>query len=244
MHVAQWCSAAVKLEAMLLVYGLCGSSIVCATLVSHDAHTPRAANASDIAEVCKAALDSTLHGANKERLARVAGECSAAYSADSAHVGIWCVHGLLTLTVSCVLAGVVGGAADATVNAVLGLSHLFVEMTKANVKKAEFLLAVSDLDLADDGKEQLADFFESCRATVRDSLSRLIMAQPEYHHVDWRLDVELGSRMLRRRVEPSLVLRLDTKETDRGLVSHYLESDFATLTVRRAARVLFVHQSS
>lgn len=33
-----------------------------------------------------------------------------------------------------------------------------------------------------------------------------------YHDLEWRLDVQLDSRSLQRQVQPSVILRLHTKE--------------------------------
>lgn len=35
---------------------------------------------------------------------------------------------------------------------------------------------------------------------------------PHYHDLEWRLEVNLGSRALSRQVQPSIILRLHTKD--------------------------------
>lgn len=124
-------------------------------------------------------------------------------------------------------AGSIGVQADEVASGVLGLSNVFKEAAKANLAKGEFLLSVSDLDLSDDAKNAIAEFYVGCVKEVQGLLAKLVMALPEYHHMDWRLDMELGSRMQRKVVEPKFVIRLDTREPE--LKSTYAEADFATL---------------
>ena len=38
------------------------------------------------------------------------------------------------------------------------------------------------------------------------------MDLPHYHDLEWRLEVGMGSRALQQQVEPSLILRLHTKD--------------------------------
>ena len=52
---------------------------------------------------------------------------------------------------------------------------------------------------------------ENCQE-VRAILSHMTMELPHYHNLEWRLDVQLASRSLQQQADPSLTLRLHTKD--------------------------------
>jgi hypothetical protein len=47
---------------------------------------------------------------------------------------------------------------------------------------------------------------------VRAQLSESSLQLPHYVNLDWRLDVQLGSRALRQQFEPTLMLELETQK--------------------------------
>jgi len=47
--------------------------------------------------------------------------------------------------------------------------------------------------------------------SLRSDLSKVTLSQNTYHSVDWRLDVEVGSRALRNEIKPFFVLALETE---------------------------------
>ena len=53
---------------------------------------------------------------------------------------------------------------------------------------------------------------ENCHE-VRAILSQMTMDLPHYHNLEWRLDVQLASRSLQQLAQPSLTLRLHTKDS-------------------------------
>ena len=55
---------------------------------------------------------------------------------------------------------------------------------------------------------------ENCHE-VRAILSQMTMDLPHYHNLEWRLDVQLASRSLQQQADPSLTLRLHTKDNGR-----------------------------
>ena len=60
-------------------------------------------------------------------------------------------------------------------------------------------------------KELLQLYQENCKE-IRAILSEMSMNLPHYHDLEWRFDVQLASRGLQRQAQPSVLLRLHTKE--------------------------------
>lgn len=124
-------------------------------------------------------------------------------------------------------AATLGAAPDAVASGVAGLSNLLMEASKNNLRRGEFALGVIDLPASEAVKEQVCDFYLAHSKEVLAHLASRTMGLPEYQHLDWRLDVELGGRMQRSRVEPKFVVRLDTRSP--APRSRYLEADHAML---------------
>jgi hypothetical protein len=58
----------------------------------------------------------------------------------------------------------------------------------------------------------LAQFYLGSGKDVRAQLSESSLQLPHYVNLDWRLDVQLGSRALRQQFEPTLMLELETQK--------------------------------
>lgn len=60
-------------------------------------------------------------------------------------------------------------------------------------------------------KELLRLYQDNCKV-IRAILSEMSMNLPHYHDLEWRFDMQLASRALQRQAQPSILLRLHTKE--------------------------------
>ncbi len=60
-------------------------------------------------------------------------------------------------------------------------------------------------------KELLGLYQENCKE-IRAILSEMSMTLPHYQDLEWRFDVQLASRSLQRQAQPSILLRLHTKQ--------------------------------
>lgn len=59
-------------------------------------------------------------------------------------------------------------------------------------------------------------------------MSKLSIGPASYHNLEWRLDVQLASRTLRRQVNPVFLLKLDVQDGS-AIKSHILQTDPANL---------------
>lgn len=57
----------------------------------------------------------------------------------------------------------------------------------------------------------------------------LSLRLPHYHNLEWRLDVQLSSRMLRNQVSPVLLLELETRDAVDVSRKQLLQIDYANL---------------
>jgi hypothetical protein len=64
--------------------------------------------------------------------------------------------------------------------------------------------------------------------TIVDTTTAFSMTLPEYQHLDWRIDVELGRRTVSQDATPKFMLRLDLAEGGEGRSLH-LQSDYANM---------------
>jgi hypothetical protein len=97
-------------------------------------------------------------------------------------------------------------------NSVIGLVQIFIDSTKSKIGEGKFMLAASQLPVSDEAKAELCKCYLANRKAISKGMEGLSMSLPEYKHLDWRLDVEMGSRTLHRQVQPTFVLRLDTED--------------------------------
>jgi hypothetical protein len=65
-------------------------------------------------------------------------------------------------------------------------------------------------------------------ATIVETTGAFSMSLPEYQHLDWRIDVELGRRTVAEDATPKFMLRLDIA-TANDAKSIHLQSDFANM---------------
>mmetsp|Transcript_6222 Transcript_6222/g.11796 ORF Transcript_6222/g.11796 Transcript_6222/m.11796 type:complete len:83 (-) Transcript_6222:88-336(-) len=55
------------------------------------------------------------------------------------------------------------------------------------------------------------------------------MGLPQFRHLDWRLDMEVGTRTLHHQVNPQFIFRLDTQTAAGVDQSRHLQCDYANL---------------
>ena len=80
------------------------------------------------------------------------------------------------------------------------------------MNEIDFLDSILVLGFPEDlNKELLRLYQENCKE-IRAILSEMSMTLPHYQDLEWRFDVQLASRSLQRQAQPSILLRLHTKE--------------------------------
>lgn len=99
---------------------------------------------------------------------------------------------------------------DSLANGVLALSQIYIECAKKNVSVTDFNLSIEDIQISADQRKVLVDTYDAHVKVIREQLAAVSMRLPHYADLDWRLDVEISSRCLRKKIEPTYLLELFT----------------------------------
>ncbi|KFM77098.1 COMM domain-containing protein 2, partial [Stegodyphus mimosarum] len=114
--------------------------------------------------------------------------------------------------------------ADLVQNAVTGIMHLFTEAAKNMVNEVEFRDSTIFLGFNAESQEELIRCYLENSQEIRSLLTTLNVGIPHYHNLEWRIDVQIASRNLRRPVEPSFLLKLQLQK-DGETVNNVFEAD-------------------
>ncbi|KAF8763195.1 COMM domain-containing protein 2 [Argiope bruennichi] len=113
---------------------------------------------------------------------------------------------------------------DIVQNAIAGIIQLLIEASKAMVTEMEFRDSIIVLSFNSETQEELVKCYLENNQNIRSLLSSLEMCVPHYKNLEWRLDVQIASRSLRRPMEPSMLLKLQLEE-GKELKNIILEAD-------------------
>ena len=125
-------------------------------------------------------------------------------------------------------AAVLGTKPDQLKPLVYGVAVVFWECSKLRLESDTFRQAIEQLNLSVTVNEALIAAFEKEYATGTDKKASFGMALPEFQHLDFRLDVEVGRRSLSGVTQPSFQLRLDTTQGGQEESTH-LRSNYANM---------------
>jgi len=69
------------------------------------------------------------------------------------------------------------------------------------------------------------------QAGIRKVLQDLKLEYPHYQNMQWRLDIQVGSKSVHNTTEPAFLMRIDTDESHsgQGKQSHHLQADYSNL---------------
>ncbi|MBN3308554.1 COMD2 protein, partial [Amia calva] len=111
---------------------------------------------------------------------------------------------------------------------VLGLMYLLTESSRLMISEVDFQDSVLVLGFPEELNALLLQLYLDNRKEIRDILQELAPSLPQYHNLEWRLDVQLASRALRQQVKPAVTfkLHLDARGERSARV---LQTDPATL---------------
>ena len=127
-------------------------------------------------------------------------------------------------------AAAMGVGADVVEGSVAALASVFVDSTKAKLNTSQIARLFRNLEFSSEQATIVADFADANLETIQDSVASASLAVAAYSDLHWRLDVELASRMAHNKVQPSFLLRLDTKEGVSSRVQErFLQADYANL---------------
>ncbi|KAF4318385.1 hypothetical protein BBO99_00007444 [Phytophthora kernoviae] len=95
--------------------------------------------------------------------------------------------------------------------AVLAIAKILMDAAKTELPEQAFRLALKGMEMLEDHVEVLTQLYaahaEDIRACVTKETGTSI---PHYRNLEWRIDLELGTRFLRNKPKPIVTLRLDT----------------------------------
>jgi hypothetical protein len=107
------------------------------------------------------------------------------------------------------------GVAPEAINAMVAASARYLsECARADATERDVQDSAALLKLppAGDVPAALCEVYAAAKQEIRTVLSRVSFALPQYANLEWRLDVELGSRCMRNQVTPMYLLKLETNE--------------------------------
>ncbi|KAG9266414.1 COMM domain-containing protein 2 [Astyanax mexicanus] len=109
-----------------------------------------------------------------------------------------------------------------------GLMYLLTESSKLMISEIDFQDSVLVLGFSEELNKLLLQLYLENRKEVRQILSELAPSLPHYRNLEWRFDVQLGSRALRQHVKPAICLKLHL-ESGGTQTARVLQTDPATL---------------
>lgn len=114
--------------------------------------------------------------------------------------------------------------AETVKNGVEGLMYLLTESSKLMLNEIDFQDSIMTLGFSTEMQQTLLQLYLQNRREIRTVLSEMTMDLPHYHNLEWRFDVQLASRSLRRQTTPNILFKLHTE--DSGIQeTHVLQTD-------------------
>jgi len=126
-------------------------------------------------------------------------------------------------------AGKMGVTEQQVADGVDALSHLLCDAAKDSLGPKGFAALIAPYGFTENGLKIIFQVHMDNQADIRKVLNDMSLELPHYHNMHWRLDIQVSSKSLRNTVEPSFMMRLDTKDITEGDASHHLVADFANL---------------
>ncbi|XP_061680153.1 COMM domain-containing protein 2 isoform X2 [Syngnathoides biaculeatus] len=88
------------------------------------------------------------------------------------------------------------------------LMYLVSQSSKHMLSEVDFVDSLLTLEFGDEHNQSLLQMYLQHRSEIRAILSLVPPSLPAYHNLEWRLDVQLASRALRRQAVPALTTKL------------------------------------
>lgn len=113
-------------------------------------------------------------------------------------------------------------------NCIYGLVHLLMLACKHKLSVHDFKDSVLALGFTNEQESVLTHFYESQHNELH-SLIKPNLDEPHYYDMQWRFEVQLGSRSLLEQVTPLVVMNLSLKTTDgkekENIEHHLIQTD-------------------
>ncbi|KAH7491666.1 hypothetical protein KRP22_002865 [Phytophthora ramorum] len=108
-------------------------------------------------------------------------------------------------------ASVSGWETEQVEQAVLAIAKILMDGAKAEMSEHAFRLVLKGMALPEHHVDVLAQLYEAHVKDIRECVSRETgTSVPHYRNLEWRIDLELGTRFHRNKPKPIVTLRLDT----------------------------------
>jgi len=110
-----------------------------------------------------------------------------------------------------------------------GLIFLLTESSKNYIPELDFLDSIITLGFTKEGMGLLKDTYLKTREEIRKIASEISVEIPAYKNLEWRLDIEIASRSLRRQVNPTYLFKLETENGKGESEVQFLQTDVINL---------------
>mmetsp|Transcript_25245 Transcript_25245/g.39398 ORF Transcript_25245/g.39398 Transcript_25245/m.39398 type:complete len:198 (-) Transcript_25245:95-688(-) len=107
-----------------------------------------------------------------------------------------------------------------------GIAYLLTEASRLLLNEIDFIDSLLILQFDKELAERLKDVYMGTRQEIRDILTKMSFELPAYDGVEWRLDLQMGSRTAHSQMTPVYVIKLKTKNPENTI---YLQTDYANL---------------
>ena len=107
-------------------------------------------------------------------------------------------------------------------NVVVGLMQLFAEATKYKLNDEDLFDSLIAMGFSENIAIIIKESFSS--SSARRALTSCAATLPEYDNLEWRLDVQLGTRSLHQQIDPIIRMKLHTSEGNQS-TTYDLQTD-------------------
>lgn len=109
------------------------------------------------------------------------------------------------------------------------LAFIFTESAKLRFSETDFSDSLVSLQFRPSGVAVLKEIFLPAADSIRLRLRETSFRPPHYTDLEWRLDIELGSRTLHRQTNPVWLLKLHTSDSNGQSQAQTLQTDAVNL---------------
>ena len=106
---------------------------------------------------------------------------------------------------------------DTVRGAVRALAQILTMLSSSSVyvvSEKVYLETLKDMKLSQSASSAIYAYYKNVHGTLRDVLTQFKIDTARYHSFDWRLDIQIGSRALHRRVDPVYLCELQTSSSN------------------------------
>ena len=122
-----------------------------------------------------------------------------------------------------------GVSIETVENCILGIMQLFLEATKSKLNEEEFFDSMIVHNFSTELSKSLQSLYGEQVKETRSKLKQNAPKLATYKNLEWRLDVKLASRALYNQLDPSILLKLATDDSNGSNQIELLKVDISML---------------